>query len=74
VSGQRWDAVRVSRFLKRIVTETRWKTGWEHAKAQEKLCDSDITTTATLETRNHIHRLENDVRENCEMSNPRFER
>ena len=67
------DAVRGSRFLRRIVTETRWKTDWVHAKAREKRCDSDITTTGTLETWSHIHRLEN-VRGNCEMWNPRFER
>ena len=66
--------MRESRFLKRIVTETRWKTGWEHGKARERRCDNGgITTTATPETRRHIHRLEN-VRENREMSNPRFER
>jgi hypothetical protein len=63
----------VSRFLKRIATETRWRTDWEHGKAREKQYDSDITMTATLETRSHIHRVEN-VRENWEMSNPRFER
>jgi hypothetical protein len=51
-----------------------WKTDWSHAKAQEKRCDSDITTKGTLETWSHIHRLENDVRENCEMWSPRFER
>ena len=66
--------MRVSRFLKRIVSETSWKTDWEHGTALERRCDSDITTTATPETWSHIHRLENDVRENREMSNPRFER
>jgi hypothetical protein len=59
--------------MRRIVTGTRWKTDWEHAKAQEKRCDSDITTTGTLVTWSHIHRLGN-VRGNCEMLNPRFER
>jgi len=73
MSGRRWDAVRASRFLKRIGTETRWKTGWEHGKAQERRCDIGITTIATPETWRRIHRLEN-VRENREMSNPRFER
>jgi len=72
-SERKRGAVRVSRFLKRIVTETRWKTDWEHGKAREKQCDSDITTTATLGTRSRIHRVEN-VRENWEMSCPRFER
>ena len=56
------------------MTETRWKTDWEHGTALERRCDSDITTTATPETWSHIHKLENDVRENCEMWNPRFER
>lgn len=73
VSGRKRGAGRVSRFLKRIVIETTWKTDWGHAKAREKQYDSDITTTATLETWSHIHRLEN-VRESCEMSNPHFER
>jgi len=72
-SERKRGAVRVNRFLKTIVTETRWKTDWEHGKAREKQYDSDITTTATLETRNHIHRVVN-VRENWEMSNPRFAR
>lgn len=73
-SGRTRDVVRVSRFLRMTVIETRWKTDWEHAKAREKQYDSDdITTTATLETWSHIHRPEN-VRENCEMSNPCFER
>lgn len=56
------------------MTGTRWRIDWEHAIAREKRCDSDITTRGTLETWNHIHRLENDVRESCEMSNPRFAR
>ncbi len=72
-SGRRQDVEQVSRFRKRTVTETMWKTDWEHAKARERQYDSDITTTATLETWSHIHRLEN-VRENCEMWNPRFGR
>ncbi len=55
------------------MTETMWKTDWEHAKAREKQYDSDITTMATLGMWSHIRRLEN-VRENCEMTNPRFER
>lgn len=73
VSERKRGAVLATRFLKRIETETTWKTDWEHVKAQEKQYDSDITTTATPETWSHIHRVEN-VRENWEMSNPRFER
>jgi len=72
-SERKRDAVRVNRFLKKIATETRWKTDWEHGKAREKQYDSDTRTTGTLETWSHIHRAEN-VRENWEMSNPHFER
>ena len=72
-SERKWGAVRVNRFLKRIVTERMWKTDWVHGKALEKQYDSDIRTTGTLETQSHIHRVEN-VQENWEMWNPRFAR